>query len=61
MINEASQVEKKIDALEAEELAIENKATHQGYRDASRRNRIQEEIGALHDVERRDDSSRARP
>jgi len=56
VINKPSEVERRIDDLKAAELAIENKATHQGYRDASRRNRIEEEVEALDEIQRRDES-----
>jgi hypothetical protein len=49
--------EKMIEALEAEELRIKGKATHQGFRDASRRNRIEEELGSLQENQLRDESS----
>ncbi|SNS71657.1 hypothetical protein SAMN05421770_10247 [Granulicella rosea] len=46
--------EKKIDDLQAEESIIESRSTHQGFRDASRRNRIEEEVNALEEASRRD-------
>ena len=61
MINKPSEGQRKIDDLNAAELAIENKATHQGYRDASRRNRFKEEIEALDEIQRRDESGAESP
>jgi hypothetical protein len=41
-------VVKQIQALEGEEALIEAKTVHKGFRDASRRNRIEEVLSALH-------------
>jgi len=52
MSTKRSNTERQIEALEAEELVIESKTTHQGFRDASRRNRIEEELSVLHEGQR---------
>jgi hypothetical protein len=47
-----SNTERQMKALEAEELVIESKTNHQGFRDASRRNRIEEELNVLQEGQR---------
>ena len=54
MASKSTDTEKKIQALDVEILGIESKATHQGYRDASRRNRIDEELAVLHENQQHD-------
>lgn len=56
MIKKPSEVEKMINTLEDEEVGIESKVTHHGYRDASRRNRIEEEVDSLQEAKRHDKS-----
>ncbi len=54
MTNKPTDLEKKIDILQDEESSIESKKNHPGFRDASRRNRIEEEIEVLEESSRRD-------
>lgn len=56
MTAKSTDIEKKIGALEAEESAIESKTSHLGFRDASRRNRIAEQLDVLHANLRRSES-----
>lgn len=54
MTNTAKDVEKQIKILQAEESVIEDQTTHHGFRDASRRNRIEEQLDELDETLRRD-------
>ena len=56
MTAKSTDIEKKIGALEAEGSAIESKTSHLGFRDASRRNRIAEQLYVLHAILRRSES-----
>jgi len=56
MTTKLTDVEKKIGALEAEKSLIESKTSHPGFRDASRRNRIAEQVDVLQANLRRGDS-----
>lgn len=50
-------VETEVESLQAEQSVIEDRSQHNGFRDASRRNRIQEQLGALDDAQRRRQAS----
>ena len=50
-------VETEVESLQAEQSVIEDRSQHKGFRDASRRNRIQEQLGALDDAQRRRQAS----
>jgi len=50
-------VETEVESLQAEQSVIEDRSQHDGFRDASRRNRIQEQLGALDDEQRRRQAS----
>ena len=54
MIKAAKDVEKKIKVLQAEKSVTEDQTTHHGFRDASRRNRIEEQLDELDETMRRD-------
>lgn len=54
MIKAAKDIEKKIKVLQAEKSVIEDQTTHHGFRDASRRNRIEEQLDELDETLRRD-------
>lgn len=54
MTAKSANVAQHIQALEGEESMIEAKTTHQGFRDASRRNRIDEQLSVLRDTLRQD-------
>jgi hypothetical protein len=56
MTKKLTDIENRIEALQSEESAIENRKTHQGFRDASRRNRIEEKLDVLHETLRREQS-----
>jgi hypothetical protein len=52
MTGQSPNTTEQIKVLEAEESILENKTTHKGFRDASRRNRIQEQLEVLHEAAR---------
>jgi hypothetical protein len=54
VIKAPKDVESRIKVLQAEESAIEDQTTHHGFRDASRRNRIEEQLDELDETMRRD-------
>jgi len=54
MTAEPLNVAKQIQALEGQEPMIEAHTIHEGFRDASRHNRIDVELSALRDTLRRD-------
>jgi hypothetical protein len=59
MAKERTDVANRINTLQAEESAIEDRETHVGFRDASRRNRIEEQLDALHEAVRKNNTSHA--
>lgn len=53
MTEKSPNIDEKIKVLEVEVSSIESKATHQGFWDASRRNRIEEQLEVLDEAARR--------
>lgn len=52
MTEQSPNITDQIKVLEEEKSSLENKATHQGFRDASRRNRVEEQLEVLHETVR---------